>query len=236
MQTNSTTTNSAAQTAANVANAVKNEAAKRFGAEAAAKLVVGTIPTPQAAPQAKPEAKPEADEKPKRTRKTAAPKEETKPEPKQEAKPEATAAPKEEAKPEATAAPQQEAKPEPKQEAKQPEPLVQFQPETAEQRAARMQKELQTTLQKLTKLQDLNKKRTKFIETLDLLTDAQQKLTAEEDFEAKTYKIDFCGGTEYRNDKLFSIANRVLLLDFVTFMQDKIQERVSSLEAQIIEV
>ena len=218
MQNNSTTTNSAAQTAANVANAVKNEAAKRFGAEAAAKLVVGTIPAPQAAPKAKPEAeaKPEADEKPKRTRKAAAPKEE--------------------AKPEATAAPQQEAKPEPKQEAKQPEPLVQFQPETAEQRAARMQRELQTTLQKLTKLQDLNKKRTKFIETLDLLTDARQKLTAEEDFEAKTYKIDFCGGTEYRNDKLFSIANRELLLDFVTFMQDKIQERVSSLEAQIIEV
>lgn len=213
MQNNSTTTNSAAQTAANVANAVKNEAAKRFGAEAAAKLVVGTIPTPQAKPEA--EAKPE-EEKPKRTRKAAAPKEE--------------------AKPEATAAPQQEAKPEPKQEAKQPEPLVQFQPETAEQRAARMQKELQTTLQKLTKLQDLNKKRTKFIETLDLLTDARQKLTAEEDFEAKTYKIDFCGGTEYRNDKLFSIANRELLLDFVTFMQDKIQERVSSLEAQIIEV
>ena len=206
MSTNSTTTNSAAQTAANVANAVKNEAAKRFGAEAAAKLVVGTIPTPQAAPQAKPEAeaKPEADEKPKRTRKTAAPM--------QEAKPEATAAP------------------------KQPEPLVSIPTETAEERAERMQKELQTTLQKLTKLQDLNKKRTKFIETLDLLTDAKQKLTAEEDFEAKTYKIDFCGGTEYRNDKLFSIANRVLLLDFVDFMQSKIQERVSSLEAQIIEV
>ena len=217
MQTNSTTTKSAAQTAANVANAVKNEAAKRFGEEAAAKLVVGTIPTPQAAPQAKPEAeaKPEADEKPKRTRKTAAPMQEAKPEPKQEAKPEVTAAP------------QQEAK---------PEPLVSIPTETAEERAERMQKELQTTLQKLTKLQDLNKNRTKFIETLDLLTDAKQKLTAEEDFEAKTYKIDFCGGTEYRNDKLFSIANRVLLLDFVDFMQSKIQERVSSLEAQIIEV
>lgn len=217
MQTNSTTTNSAAQTAANVANAVKNEAAKRFGEEAAAKLVVGTIPTPQAAPQAKPEAeaKPEADEKPKRTRKTAAPMQEAKPEPKQEAKPEATAAP------------QQEAK---------PEPLVSIPTETAEERAERMQKELQTTLQKLTKLQDLNKKRTKFIATLDLLTDAKQKLTAEEDFEAKSYKIDFCGGTEYRADKLFSIANRELLLDFVDFMQSKIQERVSTLEAQIIEV
>ena len=201
MQNNSTTTNSAAQTAANVANAVKNEAAKRFGAEAAAKLVVGTIPTPQAAPQAKPEAeaKAEADEKPKRTRKTAAPKEE--------------------AKPETAAATQQEAK-----------------PETAEQRAARMQRDLQTTLQKLTKLQDLNKKRTKFIATLDLLTEAKQKLTAEEDFEAKTYKIDFCGGAEFRSEKLFSIATRELLLDFVDFMQSKIQERVSSLEAQLIEV
>ena len=183
MQTNRTTTNSAAQNAATVANAVKNEAAKRFGAEAAAKLVVGTIPAPQAAPQAKPE----TDEKPKRTRKTEAPKEEAK-------------------------------------------------PETAEQRAARMQKELQTTLQKLTKLQDLNKKRTKFIETLDLLTDAKQKLTAEEDFEAKSYKLDFCRGENFRDDRLFSIANRELLLDFVDFMQYKIQERVSSLEAQIIEV
>ena len=204
MQTNSTTTNSAAQTAAKVAEAVKNEADKRFGEEAAAKLVVGTIPTPQAAPHAKPEAKakPEADEKPKRTRKTAAPKQEAKPE----------------------AAP------------KQPEPLVSIPTETAEQRAERMQKELQTTLQKLTKLQDLNKKRTKFIATLDLLTEAKQKLTAEEDFEAKSYKIDFCGGTEYRADKLFSIANRELLLDFVDYMQSKIQERVSSLEAQIIEV
>ena len=180
-------------------------------------MVVGTIPAPQAAPQAKPEAeaKPEADEKPKRTRKTAAPMQEAKPEPKQEAKPEATAAP------------QQEAK---------PEPLVSIPTETAEERAERMQKELQTTLQKLTKLQDLNKKRTKFIATLDLLTDAKQKLTAEEDFEAKSYKIDFCGGTEYRADKLFSIANRELLLDFVDFMQSKIQERVSTLEAQIIEV
>lgn len=217
MSTNSTTTNSAAQTAATVANAVKNEATKRFGAEAAAKLVVGTIPAPQAAPKAKPEAeaKPEADEKPKRTRKTAAPQQEAKPEPKEEAKPEATAAP------------QQEAK---------PEPLVSIPTETAEERAERMQKELQTTLQKLTKLQDLNKKRTKFIATLDLLTDAKQKLTAEEDFEAKSYKIDFCGGTEYRADKLFSIANRELLLDFVDFMQSKIQERVSTLEAQIIEV
>ena len=149
----------------------------------------------------------------------------------QEAKPE----PKQEAKPADTPAPKTEEKPEPKQEAKT-EPLVQFQPETAEERAARMQKELQTTLQKLTKLQDLNKKRTKFIATLDLLTDAKQKLTAEEDFEAKSYKIDFCGGTEYRADKLFSIANRELLLDFVDFMQNKIQERVSTLEAQIIEV
>lgn len=217
MSTNSTTTNSAAQTAATVANAVKNEAAKRFGAEAAATLVVGTIPAPQAAPKAKPEAeaKPEADEKPKRTRKTAAPQQEAKPEPKEEAKPEATAAP------------QQEAK---------PEPLVSIPTETAEERAERMQKELQTTLQKLTKLQDLNKKRTKFIATLDLLTDAKQKLTAEEDFEAKSYKIDFCGGTEYRADKLFSIANRELLLDFVDFMQSKIQERVGTLEAEIIEV
>lgn len=157
---------------------------------------------------------PQQEEKPKRTRKAAAAQQQAKTEPA------ATDAPQQEGKaePAATDAPQQERK-----------------KENLAERAARMQRELQTTLQKLTKLQDLNSKRTKFIATLDLLADAKDKLSDEEDFETKTYRIDFCTGVEYRADKLFSIANRVLLLDFVDFMQARIRERVTSLEAQIIE-
>lgn len=147
----------------------------------------------------------------------------TGPTPQQEEKPKRTrkaAAAQQQAKaePAATNAPQQESK-----------------KENLAERAARMQRELQTTLQRLTKLQDLNSKRTKFISTLDLLADAKDKLSDEEDFETKTYRIDFCTGVEYRADKLFSIANRALLLDFVDFMQARIRERVTSLEAQIIE-
>ena len=202
MQTNNATNPSAAQTAANVATAAKEETAKRVREVVASKPVEGTAPTPQ------------QEEKPKRTRKAAAAQQQAKTEPA------ATDAPQQEGKaePAATNAPQQEGK-----------------KENLAERAARMQRELQTTLQRLTKLQDLNSKRTKFIATLDLLADAKEKLSDEEDFETKTYRIDFCTGVEYRSDKLFSIANRALLLDFVDFMQARIRERVTSLEAQIIE-
>ena len=204
MQTNNNnttnTSNSAAQAAATVANAIKAEAAKQFGEAAAAKLVVGTVPAPNAEPQPKPEAQPKAEanpktetpEKPKRTRKTAAPQTSDK-------------------KPALSLLEQQ-------------------------QRAERMQRELQATLQRLNALQELNRKRTKFLETLDLLADAEQRLGAEEVFEVKNYKIEFCGGKEYRPDTLFSIANRELLLDFVGFMQSRIRERVALLEEQIIEI
>lgn len=202
MQTNNATNPSAAQAAANVATAAKEETAKRVREVVASKPVEGAAPTPQ------------QEEKPKRTRKAAAAQQQAKTEPA------ATDAPQQEGKAEqaATDAPQQERK-----------------KENLAERAARMQRELQTTLQRLTKLQDLNSKRTKFIATLDLLADAKDKLSDEEDFETKTYRIDFCTGVEYRADKLFSIANRALLLDFVDFMQARIRERVTSLEAQIIE-
>ena len=85
-------------------------------------------------------------------------------------------------------APKQAAAPAPKKDEKQQEQetLLQIKQETAAERAARMQQELQQTLQKLNALQELNKKRTKFIETLDLLKDAKEKMQGEEEFEAKT--------------------------------------------------
>lgn len=133
-------------------------------------------------------------------------------------------------------APKQVAAPAPKKEEKQQETLVQIKQETAAERAARMQQELQQTLQKLNALQELNKKRTKFIETLDLLKDAKEKMQADEEFEAKTFRLDFNKEVSYKSDKLFSISNKSVLLDFVDFLQERIKERVEVLEAQIIEV
>lgn len=216
MQTNNNnttnTSNSAAQAAATVANAIKAEAAKQFGEAAAAKLVVGTVPAPNAEPQQKPEAQPkaEAHQKPE-------------PQPKPEANPK-TETPEKPKRTRKTAAPQTSDK----------KPALSLLDQ--QQRAERMQRELQATLQRLNALQELNRKRTKFLETLDLLADAEQRLGAEEVFEVKNYKIEFCGGKEYRPDTLFSIANRELLLDFVGFMQSRIRERVALLEEQIIEI
>lgn len=133
-------------------------------------------------------------------------------------------------------APKQAAAPAHKKEEKQKETLVQIKQETAAERAARMQQELQQTLQKLNALQELNKKRTKFIETLDLLKDAKEKMQADEEFEAKTFRLDFNKEVSYKSDKLFSISNKSVLLDFVDFLQERIKERVEVLEAQIIEV
>lgn len=133
-------------------------------------------------------------------------------------------------------APKQAAAPAPKKEEKQQETLVQIKQETAAERAARMQQELKQTLQKLNALQELNKKRTKFIETLDLLKDAKEKMQGEDEFEAKTFRLDFSKGAAYNSEKLFSISNKAVLLDFVDFLQERIKERVELLEAQIIEV
>ena len=133
-------------------------------------------------------------------------------------------------------APKQAAAPAPKKEEKQQETLVQIKQETAAERAARMQQELQQTLHKLNALQELNKKRTKFIETLDLLKDAKEKMQGEDEFEAKTFRLDFSKGAAYNSEKLFSISNKSVLLDFVDFLEERIKERVELLEAQIIEV
>lgn len=200
------TSNSAAQAAATVSHAIKSEAAKQFGKAAAAKLVVGTVPAPNAEPQPKAEAQQKPEPQPKAE---AKPKAETPEKPKRTRK---------------TAAPQTADK----------KPALSLLDQ--QQRAERMQRELQATLQRLNALQELNRKRTKFLETLDLLADAEQRLSAEEVFEVKNYKIEFCGGKEFRPDTLFSIANRELLLDFVSFMQSRIRERVALLEEQIIEI
>lgn len=135
-------------------------------------------------------------------------------------------------------APKQAAAPAPKKDEKQQEQetLLQIKQETAAERAARMQQELKQTLQRLNALQELNKKRTKFIETLDLLKDAKEKMQGEEDFEAKTFRLDFNKEVSYKSDRLFSISNKAVLLDFVDFLEERIKERVELLEAQIIEV
>jgi hypothetical protein len=111
--------------------------------------------------------------------------------------------------------------------------------ETPEEIAERKAKELQSTLQKLATLQELNRRRSKFIETLDQLTNAENLLSqkAEIDSEQITYSIDFASGeTRYNREKLFSITHQEIVLDFVRYLSEKIKDKVATLEAQIIAV
>ena len=122
---------------------------------------------------------------------------------------------------------------------KEPETMVELKEETPEEIAERKAKELQSTLQKLATLQELNSRRSKFIATLDQLTNAENLLSqkAEIDSEQITYSIDFASGeTRYNREKLFSITHQEIVLDFVRYLSEKIKDKVATLEAQIIAV
>lgn len=112
-------------------------------------------------------------------------------------------------------------------------PAVIIPESTAETFAESKARELQAMLQRLERLQDLNKRRTRFIATLDLLEDARTKLEEEDGFDASGFSIAFQRG-QYTSDKLFSIGNRELILEFIDFLTAKIKDKVETLEAQII--
>lgn len=137
------------------------------------------------------------------------------------------------AKPEAKAAPKAAA---PRPEQKKPETAadIVLAKETPEEVAQRKAKELQTMLQRFAKLEDLNRRRTRFLATLDLLNDANAKLTTEDQFETTSFALDFVQG-QYRNDKMFSISNRELIIDFIRYLTQRIRDKVNTIEEEIIE-
>lgn len=120
-----------------------------------------------------------------------------------------------------------------KQEA-QGEELLTVKAEDPELKAERQRAELQTRLEKLKRLQELNTRRTIFLATLESLEAAKSTMEAEDELQAKSYRLEF--GEMYGRDKIFSISNREILLSFLAFMAETITGKVAELEEQIIKV
>ena len=80
----------------------------------------------------------------------------------------------------------------------------------------------------------LSNNRTAFIRALDRLEEAAEKLNEETDFETSLYKLRFGDATSYGNNEIFSISNTFILNEFIKFMREKIQIRISEIEQRLI--
>ena len=94
--------------------------------------------------------------------------------------------------------------------------------------------ELQKCLASLERMKQLSNNRTAFMNALDNLNDAAEKLGTDADFETKLYRLRFSDATAYGNDNIFTISNTFILREFVEFMQTKIKERIALIEQELI--
>lgn len=99
-----------------------------------------------------------------------------------------------------------------------------------EQRTA----ELQKCLAELERKKKLSENRVQFIEVMDKLEKSEDELTQEEGFNTGIYKLKFGEGNSYRDDDVFSISNRFIILEFIHFIRGKITEKIREIEAQLI--
>ena len=82
---------------------------------------------------------------------------------------------------------------------------------------------------------ELSAKRTKFIETLDQIDEAERVLTEDDTFEVSSYRLIFAlGASNYNSNDIFKISNRELLLHFVEFIRDKINKKIAEIEAELV--
>ena len=97
----------------------------------------------------------------------------------------------------------------------------------------RKTKELQKCLADLTRKKSLSDNRTKFIEAIDNLNEAKKNLQEQTDFETNVYRLTFKAGS-YNSDEIFKISNRFILLQFVDFITEKINQKISEIELDLI--
>ena len=100
----------------------------------------------------------------------------------------------------------------------------------------RKQKELQNCLKELARKKQLSDNRAKFIETLDQLNEAE-KLLNPEDFETKRIKLTLNEISEsgYSRDGLsVSISNSRLILEFISMLREKVSDKISEIEPELI--
>ena len=107
----------------------------------------------------------------------------------------------------------------------------------AEQLKQELQKkteELQKCLQDLQRKQELSNHRTIFINVLDQLAASEARLNEEEDFDSKMIKVKFVDMGNYRDNEVFSIGNKEIILDFITFIRERINKRIAKIEQELI--
>ena len=105
-----------------------------------------------------------------------------------------------------------------------------------EREIERKQKELQNCLKELARKKQLSDNRAKFIETLDQLNEAE-KLLNPEDFETKRMKLQLNEISEsgYSRDGLsVSISNSRLILEFIAMLREKVSDKISEIETELI--
>lgn len=127
--------------------------------------------------------------------------------------------------------------PPPKSEKKsKPKSEAQRKAEELQKEMERKQKELAECLKVLEAKKELSAKRTKFIETLDQINTAEEVLNEDDTFEVSNYRLIFAssGAPSYREENIFKISNRELLLHFVDFIRDKINKKIAEIEAELV--
>ena len=127
--------------------------------------------------------------------------------------------------------------PTPKSEKKsKPKSEAQRKAEELQKEMERKQKELAECLKVLEAKKELSAKRTRFIETLDQINTAEEVLNEDDTFEVSNYRLIFAssGAPSYREESIFKISNRELLLNFVDFIRDKINKKIAEIEAELV--
>lgn len=99
----------------------------------------------------------------------------------------------------------------------------------------RKTKELARCLAELERKKEISRNRSAFIDAMDKLEEAAEKLKEEDTFETKFYKLRFSEVGNYNNSTdVFSISNRFLLEEFIKFMRKKVQLKIGELEQLLI--
>ena len=95
-------------------------------------------------------------------------------------------------------------------------------------------KELQRTLEQLEIKKRLSANRVLFIEVLDKLTEATERISNEDSFDSEHYKLKFVSFGNYRDEEVFTIGNRNLITEFVAFIKIKVADKIRELEEELI--
>ena len=117
-----------------------------------------------------------------------------------------------------------------------PKSEAQRKAEELQREMERKQAELAECLKVLEAKKELSAKRSTFIDTLDKINTAEEVLNEDDTFEVSNYRLIFAssGAPSFREENIFKISNRELLLHFVDFIRDKINKKIAEIEAELV--